>query len=403
MSRRTKGGAAAVALMLLLPACGGASSHTPAADSSSAPGGAPDPSRVKVKLVHVADVSSPVAMAVRPNDDAIYVAEKTGRVRVVPKGQTASPGAPPSTPVLDLSGQVSTGTEQGLLGLTFSPDGSKLYVDYTDRDGNTQVVEYGFKNGQADPSTRRVVLSVNQPYPNHNGGEVVFGPDGKLYIGLGDGGSEGDPDGRGQNLGTLLAKILRIDPTPSGGKGYTVPSDNPFPGRSGAAPETWMYGLRNPWRFSFDRTNKDLWIGDVGQDKYEEVDYLPAGAKAGDNFGWSLMEASHSYKGSNPPGGVLPIFEYPHSQGCSITGGYVYRGSKIASLQGIYVYGDACAGTVWGLTQQGGKETDQAKLDVSGGGVPKSSGFSISSFGEDGAGELYLLDLAGGLFRLESS
>jgi glucose/arabinose dehydrogenase len=343
-------------------------------------------------------------MAVRRGDDAIYVAEKTGRVRVIPKGQTANPGAPDPNPVLDLSGQVSGGSEQGLLGLTFSADGSKVYVDYTDTSGNTQVVEYGFANGRADPATRRVVLTVDQPFANHNGGEVVFGPDGKLYVGLGDGGSEGDPANRGQNLGTLLAKILRIDPTPSNGKGYTVPPDNPFVGRSGIAPETWMYGLRNPWRFSWDRTTHDLWIADVGQDKYEEIDFLPAGSPAGDNFGWSLMEASHSYKGDNPPGGILPIFEYSHSAtgGCSVTGGSVYRGTKVPTLQGVYVYGDACSGAVWGLTQAGGKVTGQAELNL-GGESMKTSGYSISSFGEDAAGELYLLNLAGGVYRFQAA
>jgi hypothetical protein len=193
--------------------------------------------------------------------------------------------------------------------------------------------------------------------------------------------------------------MLRIDPRPDIGRAYTVPPSNPFVGRAGVQPEIWAYGLRNPWRFSFDRTTKDLWIGDVGQDKYEEIDYLPAGHAAGVNFGWSLMEATHSYKGSNPPGAVLPLFEYPHSQGCSVTGGYVYRGSKIPSLQGIYVYGDACAGTIWGLAQHDGKVTGQGKLDVSGDSVTAAGGYSIASFGEDAAGELYLLDLSGGVFR----
>jgi len=324
---------------------------------------------------------------------------------MVPKGQTASPGAVAAAPVLDLSGQVSSGSEQGLLGLTFSADGSKLYVDYTDTAGNTQVVEYRFANGKADVGSRRVVLSVEQPFANHNGGEVGFGPDGKLYIGLGDGGSEGDPANRGQNLGVLLGKLLRIDPAPSGGQPYTIPADNPFVGRTGVRPEVWMFGLRNPWRFSWDRTTHDLWIADVGQDKYEEIDFLAAGSPSGANFGWSLMEATHKFKGDNPDGAILPIFEYTHSGGaCSVTGGYVYRGTKVSTLKGVYVYGDACSGAVWGLTQAGGKVSGQAELHL--GGVDASaraSGYSISSFGEDGAGELYLLSLGGAVYRFEAS
>jgi glucose/arabinose dehydrogenase len=412
--RRASTTAVALALALVAAACGSGKSTPPAASGATTPtsgegaaastGPGADPAAVKATLVKVADVRSPTAMAVRRDDDAVYVAEKTGRVRVIPKGQTAKPAAPDPNPVLDLSGQVSTGSEQGLLGLAFSADGGKLYVDYTDTSGNSQVVEYGFANGRADPASRRVVLTVDQPFANHNGGEVVFGPDGKLYVGLGDGGSEGDPANRGQNLGILLAKILRIDPTPANGKGYTVPADNPFVGRSGVAPETWMYGLRNPWRFSWDRTTHDLWIADVGQDKYEEIDFLPAGSPAGANFGWSLMEASHSYKGANPPGGILPIFEYSHADtgGCSVTGGYVYRGTNVPTLRGVYVYGDACSGAVWGLTQQGGKVVKQAELNL-GGDSMKTSGYSISSFGEDGAGELYLLNLAGAVYRFEAA
>ena len=416
MTTRTGPAAVALVLAVLAAACRGdkPAGPPPASSGATTPGGsgaetggpAADPAAVKAKLLKVAGVDSPTAMAVRANDDAIYVAEKTGRVRVVPKGQTASPGAVAAAPVLDLSSQVSTGSEQGLLGLTFSADGNKLYVDYTDAKGNTQVVEYGFANGKADLGSRRVVLSVDQPFSNHNGGEVVFGPDGKLYIGLGDGGSEGDPANRAQNLGDLLGKLLRIDPAPSGGTAYTVPADNPFVGRSGARPEVWMYGLRNPWRFTWDRITHDLWIADVGQDKWEEIDFLAAGSPSGANFGWSLMEATHKFKGDNPPGAVLPIFEYGHTGGaCSVTGGYVYRGSKVATLKGVYVYGDACSGAVWGLTQSGGKVTGQAALQLGGANpsAARGSGYSISSFGEDSAGELYLLDLGGAVYRFEAA
>ena len=363
----------------------------------------PDVGKAKAKLVEVAGVTQPTAMAVRQNDDSLYVTEKTGRVRRIPKGQTANPGSADSTPVLDLSGQVTNGSEQGLLGLTFSADGSKLYVDYTDRAGDTRVVEYQFRDGRAATDTARELLFVDQPFANHNGGQILFGPDGKLYISLGDGGSANDPNNRAQNLNDLLGKLLRIDPQPSGGLPYTVPSDNPFVGRSGTRPEIWMYGLRNPWRFTWDRQTRDLWIADVGQNRLEEIDFLPAGSPSGANFGWSLLEGTARLKGTNPEGGILPIFEYGREDGsCSVTGGYVYRGAKVASLRGVYVYGDACSGKVWGLTQAGGEVTGQQELDLAGlDGATSTSGFSISSFGEDGTGELYLLSLAGAVYRFE--
>jgi glucose/arabinose dehydrogenase len=269
-------------------------------------------------------------------------------------------------------------------------------VDYTDVGGDTRVVEYAFADGRADPASRREVLSVEQPFANHNGGEVVFGPDGKLYIGLGDGGGQRDPDDRGQDPGALLGKILRIDPRPAGGQPYTVPADNPFVNRSGARPEIWASGLRNPWRFTWDRATGDLWIGDVGQDDWEEIDFVPAGSGAGANFGWSEMDSRHPLKGDNPPGAILPIFEYTHDGGnCSIVGGYAYRGAAIPALGGAYLYGDSCSGRIWALTQRDGRVVDQRELDL---GV---DGLQIASFGEDEAGELYVLDLSGGLYRLQ--
>ena len=410
-----------VVLALLAAACGGdgdgsneaGTGATPTAPAGNGDGTAdgsgptteapaPDVSRARASLVEVAAVRQPTAMAVRPNDDALYVTEKTGRVRRIPRGQTADPGPPEAGAVLDLSGQVSTGSEQGLLGLTFSPDGGRLYVDYTDRAGDTHVVEYQFRDGKADPGTARELLFVDQPFANHNGGQVVFGPDGKLYISLGDGGSRNDPGDRAQDLGEILGKLLRIDPQPSGGSPYTVPPDNPFVGRPGARPEIWMYGLRNPWRFTWDRQTQDLWIADVGQDRLEEIDFLPAGSPSGVNFGWPLVEGTGRVKGANPAGAVLPIFEYDHDQGCSVTGGYVYRGAKVPSLRGVYVYGDACSGKVWGLTQSGGEVTGQQELNLAGlEDATGSSGFSISSFGEDAAGELYLLSLGGAVYRFD--
>ena len=413
LSRRRRSVAAALlALALVAGACsdgdvesggpdtaqpdGGSGGQAEPATTGGQPEPRPDVDQVSARLVKVADVAVPVAMAVRPGDDSIYVVEKAGRVRRVPRGQTASPGATEGTPVLDLAGEVSTGGEQGLLGLTFNPDGSKLYVNYTDRAGDTRVVEYAFTDGRADPGSRRELLFVDQPFANHNGGQVSFGPDGKLYVGLGDGGSANDPQDRAQNLGDLLGKLLRIDPAPSGDRPYTIPPDNPFVGRSGARGEIWMYGLRNPWRFSWDRQTRDLWIGDVGQNAVEEVHFLAGAAPGGTNFGWPLVEGSRRNKGSNPDGAVLPIFEYGHDDGCSVTGGYVYRGSKVASMRGVYVYSDACSGTLWGLVQSGGQEAGQGKLDVQG-----ADGLRVGSFGEDGAGELYVLNLSGGLYRFE--
>jgi glucose/arabinose dehydrogenase len=331
------------------------------------------------------------------------VAEKTGRVRSV-RLRGAGEGEVADGAVLDVSSQVSGELEQGLLGLTFSPDGGRLYVDYTNRDGDTRVVEYGFADGKADTGSAREVLAVDQPFPNHNGGEVAFGPDGLLYVGLGDGGSQGDPNGNGQNLGVLLGKILRLDPRPSGGRPYTVPADNPFVGRPGARPEVWAYGLRNPWRFTWDRATGDLWIGDVGQDKFEEVDFRAAGSPAGANFGWNGAEGNHTFKGGAPPGAVAPLFEYSHDKGISITGGYVYRGQRLTGLQGAYVCGDAASGRLFALVQQGGRLVDQRELDLrvdrqaTGGSV---RGYGLASFGEDAQGSLYLLSLTGELLRFE--
>ncbi|MGI8776698.1 MAG: PQQ-dependent sugar dehydrogenase [Acidimicrobiales bacterium] len=384
-----------IGVALIAAACAGSeppSTSTSSRSTGASPAG-PDLKAVKLGLSKLNGLVGPTALAVRPGDDALYVAEKTGRVRRVAHGQTTTKASADASPVLDLSGEVSTGSEQGLLGLTFSPDGARLYVDYTDRAGDTQVVEYAFGDRTADPVSRRVVLSVHQPYTNHNGGEVAFGPDAKLYVGLGDGGSENDPDMVGQNLGTPLSKILRIDPAPSGDKAYTVPEDNPFVGRPGVVPETFEWGLRNPWRFSWDRRTNDLWIGDVGQDRWEEIDFRAAAEPAGANFGWSLMDATHPFHGTNPPDGVLPIVEYTHDNAnCAVTGGYVYRGTRIPALQGVYLYGDYCSGKVWGLVEADGKVVDQRELDV-------GAGHSIFSFGEDAAGELYLL-AADGLYRI---
>ncbi|TML60787.1 MAG: PQQ-dependent sugar dehydrogenase [Actinobacteria bacterium] len=324
-------------------------------------------------------------MAAPAGDTTVYVAGKTGTVVALRGGRV--------DPVLDLSGQVSGGSEEGLLGVAVSPDRAFLYVDYTDLSANTRVAEYALRDGRADPSTRREVLFVHQPYINHNGGELTFGPDGNLWIGLGDGGSEGDPQGYAQNLGVLLGKLLRISPRPSGGQPYGVPPDNPFVGRAGTRPEIWDFGLRNPWRFSFDRATHDLWIGDVGGSQREEVDYEPAG-RGGRNYGWNRMEGSVPFKGGPAPGLVPPILDYSHSGGaCVVTGGYVYRGARIPALRGAYLYGDFCTGRIEAVRQSGGRVVERARLPL--------QASQLSSFGEDQAGELYVLSLDGTVARVD--
>jgi glucose/arabinose dehydrogenase len=317
----------------------------------------------------------------------VFILEKAGRVIFYKEG------AEPAQIFLDIQGRVgSTGSEQGLLGIAFSPqyaqDGA-FYLDYTDLNGNTVIARYHVSANadQADPSSDEMLLQIQQPYANHNGGQLAFGPDGYLYIGMGDGGSGGDPYGNGQSLTTLLGKILRVDV--SLGQGYKIPPDNPFRDGSGL-PEIWAYGLRNPWRFSFDRLNGDLYIGDVGQNKWEEVDFLTGGSPGGENFGWNYREGLHAYSGNLAAGIQFtdPIFEYGHNQGCSITGGYVYRGSSLQDWQGVYFFGDYCQGTIWGLLPTDGGQWKSQILF--------SPGFKISSFGQDDAGELYVLNYSAG-------
>ncbi len=386
---------------MIATACGGEGSTVATSSPPSPPPGAsspptspspaagPDLSNVSVELTKVATLDAPLGMAIRTGDDALYVAEKGGRVMAIRGGQVDG------TPVLDVSSLVSTGSEQGLLGLAFSPDGTFLYVNYTDTGGDTNVVEYRMQGDRADAGSARRVLFIQQPFSNHNGGNLVFGPDGYLYIGMGDGGSQGDPNGNGQNLEVLLAKMLRIDPRPSGGKPYGIPPDNPFVGRAGARPEIWDFGLRNPWRYAFDRETGDLWIGDVGGSEREEIDVEPAGSKGGRNYGWSVLEGTVPQSDNVPPNTVPPVYEYDHSGGrCVVTGGFVYRGSAIPDLVGAYVFADFCQGEL------------KAFVPPEGGGMgkPVSLGVTadvLASFGEDQAGELYVLSLSGGVYRID--
>jgi glucose/arabinose dehydrogenase len=328
-------------------------------------------------------------MTVRPGDGALYVAEKRGRVRAI-RGGEVDPA-----PVLDLAADVSAGTEQGLLGLAFSPDGARLYVHFTDTSGDTRVVEYAMAGAQADPATRRELLFVDQPSATDNGGNIVFGPDGRLWIGLGDGATGGDPADNAQNLGSLLGKLLRIDPTPGdGGIPYSIPGDNPFAGGGAGRPEVWAYGLRNPVRFSFDRSTGDLWIGDVGQSAREEINLRPAGARGGQNYGWSRLEGTRPFQGAAPANAVPPIYDYPRTGGnCGITGGYVYRGSRIPGLAGAYVFGDYCGGQIRAVRQSDGQVVDER--------IFAPSAKPLTAFGQDQAGELYALSLEGGVYRID--
>ncbi|HEY3095434.1 MAG TPA: PQQ-dependent sugar dehydrogenase [Acidimicrobiia bacterium] len=346
-----------------------------------------------MKLTPVARVEDPTAFATRRGDSALYITEQIGRVRAVRDGQLAS------DPVIDLTDVVGSGGERGLLGLTFSADGTKLYVHYTNKSGDTRLDEYTMSGPTADPGSRRQLLAAPGLQPNHNGGQLSFGPDGLLYLGLGDGGGAGDsgtghaPGGNGQSLDTLLGKILRIDPTPSGGRQYTIPPDNPF-ADGGGQPEIWVYGLRNPWRFTWDRETSDLWIADVGQNAWEEIDFVAGGKAAGLNFGWNRLEGNHQFSGNPPPNAVPPIFEYPLSGGtCAAIGGYVYRGAKIPALAGAYLYSDYCASSIRAIVQQGGRVTDQRDLGI--------SGNRVTAFGEDQDGEVYVLSQGDGLQRID--
>ena len=338
-------------------------------------------------------MNAPIAMATRNGRREIWVAERAGRVRVFNPANAAV-----SEPIVDISNTVSNGGERGLLGLAFSPDGGKLYLSYTNTQGNSRVDEFVMNGDAVDTGSRRTVIAVQQPFANHNGGNIVFGPDGYLWFGLGDGGSQGDPSNNGQNVNALLASILRIDPSSRANGEYGIPPDNPFAG-GGGLPEIWLKGTRNPWRFSFDRSTKDLWIADVGGSAREEIDVLPsaAGRGRGANLEWSQYEGTQRLKGDHPPGFTAPVYEYSHAGGnCSITGGFVYRGNAIPSLQGVYVYGDYCVSRIqlFRLDGAGGENRD-ADLAVPGG--------ELGSFGEGPDGEIYALSLGGGVYHLEAA
>jgi len=326
----------------------------------------------------------------------LFVVEQPGRIRVVRDGRLLE------TPFLDLTSRVSSGGERGLLGLAFHPryaENRRFFVNYTDPAGDTHVAEFRGTSDpdRADPASERLLLAVEQPFSNHNGGQLRFGSDGRLYVGLGDGGSGGDPLGNAQNLGSLLGKILRLDV--DAGSPYAVPADNPFVGRAGARGEIWAYGLRNPWRFAFDSATGDLLIGDVGQSAVEEIDLGLAARGGAENYGWNVTEGSRCFRpasGCDTHGITLPIVEYGHDQGCSVTGGVVYHGCRLPGWHGTYFYADFCSAFVRSFRVEGGRAVDGRDWTAAlGRDIEAPSGFGV-----DADGEVYVLDLRGAVYRI---
>ena len=341
----------------------------------------------------VASVDAPVDLAVRPGDDGLFIVEQPGRVVRV------DPSTGDTTAIIDLTDRITSGGEQGLLGLEFSADGSRAYADYTDRDGDTVIAEYAVADDATiDPASERILLTVPQPYRNHNAGDLALGPDGFLYITLGDGGSAGDPERRASDPTSLLGSLLRIDPTPSPSAPYSIPADNPFAsgsfdGRAGA-PEVWAWGLRNPWKIAFDPTNGDLWIADVGQNAHEEVNLVRADdhpAGFGRFFGWSAFEGTEPFNDDvDGTGATPPVLTYPLGAGaCAISGGVPYRGTAIAGLEPAYVYSDYCSGVLWALDLAG--QRNLVLLD-------DFEGVTAVRAGPDQ--EIYVLEAGGDVSRL---
>lgn len=325
-------------------------------------------------------------------DERLFIVEQRGMIWILEAGNVLE------TPFLDIRDRVNdSANEQGLLGLAFHPgfaENGFLFVNYTGSGGETIISRFQVSSepDHADPGSEFILLTIDQPFRNHNGGALKFGPDGMLYIGTGDGGSANDPQGNGQSLDTLLGKILRLDV--DSGSPYTIPEGNPFAAGDGRG-EIWALGLRNPWRISFDRLTGDLYIGDVGQNQWEEIDFQPVGTPGGLNYGWNLREGEHPFESNQTQGLTDPIAEYDHGAGCSVTGGFAVRSPSLKAWQGIYLFGDYCSGTVWGLRATPGSIWEMTRLF--------DSGFRISSFGEDYQGEIYLIDHGGEILRLETT
>ena len=362
---------------------------------------APDPDQYQ--LQQIAGGMSLTLYATHASDgtNRLFVLEQAGKINIVRDGVVEP------TPFLDLTSLVNQDvtrgySEQGLLGIAFHPEyatNGQFFVHYNAPNMDTIIARYQVSADNpniADPDSADIIFTHQQPFFNHNGGQLAFGPDGYLYIALGDGGSADDPQNNGQNSNTLLGSILRIDV--DGEAPYAIPDDNPISTvNPELEPEIWAWGLRNPWRFSFDRTTGDLYIADVGQNQWEEINFEPADFPGGGNYGWRIMEATHNFSGESDPGNLIPpIAEYDHSLGCSVTGGYVYRGEALPDLQGVYFFGDYCSGRIWTtfLDSAGEWQTNE---------FMSNTGISISSFGEDEQGELYVVGYNGRVLKLIAS
>lgn len=363
---------------------------------TAAPTATPEPIlATTIQLVPIASGLFKPVYLTHAFDNRLFVVEQHGVIRIISNGDLLA------QPFLDIQDRVgSNASEQGLLSVAFHPrygENGRFFLNYTNNSGDTVISRFQASSdpNAADPTSEQILLTLPQPFPNHNGGQIQFGSDGYLYIGMGDGGAANDPLGNGQNTDTLLGALLRLDIDHSDGS-YAIPADNPFVSGN-ARNEIWGYGLRNPWRFSFDRLTGDLYLADVGQNTWEEVNFVAAGRPGGINFGWNILEGTHCFSSSNcdPAGLEQPIFEYNHSEGgCSITGGYVYRGQQFPQLWGNYFVGDYCSGNIWAtVPTSDGTFTTQRVLG--------NSGLLISSFGEDAAGELYVLDHQGKVLQIQ--
>jgi glucose/arabinose dehydrogenase len=374
-----------MSLILLIAVCAMVGCNDGGGDAQS------NPSATTLRLEQVGDAfRSPVFVTSPPGDSRLFVVEQAGRIRILKNGRMVD------QPFLDISSRVRGGGEQGLLSMAFHPDyrtNGWFYVNFTDRNGDTHIERFkaGANPDVADLASMLLVLKIDQPYSNHNGGLVMFGPDGMLYIGMGDGGSGGDPKGNGQNQRALLGKLLRINV--SRADPYTIPVGNPFANGQRGAPEVWATGMRNPWRFSFDRTAGLLYIGDVGQDREEEIDVAPA-SRAGINYGWNIMEGADCFRssGCDRNGLLAPVLTYGRNSGCSVIGGYVYHGRRIPEIVGHYFYSDYCQGWLRSFRYQNGAATDRRTWKI-----PDIG--NVVSFGEDSSGEIYIVAENGRIFR----
>ena len=392
MTRRLGRSFRLLALVAIVAGCAGPG-PTSSPTASVPRGGSFNPGGVGLSLEpFVSGLRDPLALThAGDGSGRIFVAEQEGAIRIIRDGALVD------EPFLDISDRITAGGEQGLLGLAFHPDfptDPRLFVNYTDTKGDTRVSSFVVDPAdpdRADPGSEVRLLFIDQPFANHNGGALAFGPDGFLYIATGDGGSGGDPQGNGQSLGTLLGKILRIDvDQPEGNKAYAIPADNPFVGQAGALPEIFVYGMRNPWRMSFDRANGDLWIGDVGQSSREEIDVVRSGT-SGQNFGWNLMEGDQCFRpatGCEELSLVLPVTVYGRDEGTTVIGGTVYRGSEQPALVGGYVFADFGSSRFWLIDAASDGPTEPV--------VALEDGPNVASFGEDEAGEIYATGLTTG-------